>query len=905
MHDESLVWHELTIDETAKTLGVDPAIGLSGAEASERLQTYGPNQLAEEETEPRWRAFLRQYRDYMQIVLLGAALVSLLAIQDIATATLLVLLTIFNAIMGMRQEAKAEASLASLKEMLQIDARVRREGQITEIPAEELVPGDVVLFEAGDRIPADGRLSIAAALEIEESALTGESTPVAKSIDPVTGDDVPLGDRIDMAYMQSSVTRGRGEMLVTGTGMNTEVGNIAGMLQKTEVEKTPLTKQIDRLTLMIAGLAALALVAIVVIGLARGETIDELFVVGISLAIAAIPTGMPVVITTMLSIGTSELAQRNAIVKRLPAVETLGSTSAICSDKTGTLTLNQMTAQTLFTADFRLNVTGEGYDTTGQIQQIGGQEIDDLGPVLMPMALASDAVVKDGELIGDPTEGALVVLASKGGLDVEGTRQAYPRIAEVPFDSAYKLMATFHNMTDNGKEVVRCYVKGAPDVLTALSSHSLDRNGQLVDLDDERKARVMEGNDLLASEGMRVMMVAQKDFDPRTFDANSDDLLSKIEGLSLLGMAGIVDPPRPEARDAIAECKSAGIQVRMITGDHATTAAAIGSQLGIEGRAITGAEFEHMSDQEAKQEIDGIGVIARVAPEHKVRLVKILQEKGNIVAMTGDGVNDAPALKNADIGVAMGITGTDVSKDSAAMILTDDNFATIVVAVEQGRGIYDNLLKYIRFQMATLMGFILTFLGSSLFDVAGTAFFAPLQILWVNFLVDAPIGMALGFDTPSPGLMDRKPRPASDPLVGKRMGARLILVGFFMAAITLATYTWAETRFASAMIAQTMALITFSLSHLSVALNLRHPTETVFRDETFSNKRLLLTYGFVILMAVLVTELPLFQNIFDTTSLTGQQWVICIAVAVSMLFLGEIGKWIIRLVMGESQESEV
>ncbi|HEY2966211.1 MAG TPA: HAD-IC family P-type ATPase, partial [Actinomycetota bacterium] len=687
-------------------LEVDPERGLSAGEAAERLQTQGPNKLAGAKKESAFHAFLRQYQDFMQIILLGAAIVNAIVTDDTGTTVLLAGLTVFNAVIGLRQEAKAEESVAALAEMMKTIARVRRDGQALEIDAEELVPGDIVLVEAGNRVPADGRILVAATLEIEEAALTGESLPVGKQTEPVPGEDVPLGDRICMAFMNTSVTRGRGELVVTETGMATEIGHIANMLANTESEKTPLQKQLDGLSKIIATIAGIALVLVVVLGLLRDESFETLFVTGVTLAVAAIPTGLPAVVTALLSIGTREIARRNAIVKRLPAVETLGSTSAICSDKTGTLTLNKMTAREMAIPGQNLfSVSGEGYSTQGEIKHVGGSHFD-LDPYLLPMVLCADAVLDGESLIGDPTEGALIVLGAKGGLDVEETRATYPRIAEVPFDSEYKFMATFHEMAGrDGRPVVRCYVKGAPDVLISRGGSYRDPDGTLQPVTDENRHLALEANDRIAAAGERVMVVAQRDFDPATFDPGGD-LLNQVRDLTLLAMVGIVDPPRPEAKSAIAECKSAGIRVRMITGDHATTAGAIGAELGIEGRAITGAEFAAMSDDELLVGLSEIGVIARVAPEDKVRLVRLLQQSDEIVAMTGDGVNDAPALKAANIGVAMGITGTEVSKEAAVMILTDDNFATIVGAVEYGRGLYDNLLKYLRFQMSTLVAYI-------------------------------------------------------------------------------------------------------------------------------------------------------------------------------------------------------
>src|SRR5512133_948973 len=767
-------WHNLPADAVAAKLGVDPKTGLDTAEVERRRAEVGPNKLAEPEKEPGWKAFVRQYRDLMQLVLLGAAIVSMAALQEFSTGIVIIGLTVLNAILGLNQEGKAAASVAALQKMLVIRAHVRRGGEVADVPSEELVPGDVVRFEAGDKVPADGRLLVAATLEIEESALTGESTPVLKSVDPVPGDDVPLGDRLDMAYMNSTVTRGRGEMVVTGTGMSTEVGHISGMLSQVQQEKTPLTRQLDQLTVLITIMAAVALALVVVIGLIRGDSFDELFLIGISLAVAAIPTGLPAVVTTMLSVGTQALAANGAIVKRLRSVETLGSTSAICSDKTGTLTLNQMTARQMIVAGRRYSVDGQGYSTEGKILRVAGDTDTALGPFLMPMALANDASVHDGEIVGDPTEAALVVLAAKGGLDVDETRRVYPRVAEVPFDSDYKFMATFHEMEENGSMVVRCFVKGAPDVLLARSSRARDVDGSAIPIDDYRE-RVVTENDRLAGEGLRVLAVASRDYDPATFDREGP-LVDEVQGLTLLALVAIVDPPRKEARDAIAECKDAGIRARMITGDHVTTAAAIANQLGIEGRALTGTEFAALSDEELDRQLDEIGVVARVAPEDKVRLVDRLKARGNVVAMTGDGVNDAPALKRADIGVAMGITGTEVTKEAGDMILTDDNFATIVAAVEGGRAIYDNLMKYVRVQLIMLGGFILLFVGAGIFDVANGAPLSPLQILWINFAIDVLLAIGLGFDAAAPGLMQRRPRDASAPIVNRPLAIKLGLL---------------------------------------------------------------------------------------------------------------------------------
>ncbi len=888
-------WYRLSPKEAANRLQVDPAKGLSAVEAQQRLQKYGPNRLTGRKKESGLQAFLRQYRDFMQIILLAAAVISLVFTRELGTALLLFSLTIFNAVLGLRQESKAEESLAALQKMLKNIARVRRDGQAIEIDAEELVPGDIVLIEAGNRVPADGRLFVAATLEIEEAALTGESTPTPKSTDAIDKAEVGIGDRLCIAFMNTSVTRGRGEMIVTGTGMNTEIGHIADLLNKTEADKTPLQKQLDRLTIVIAVIAGITFVLMVVMGLQAGQPFQELFIAGVALAISAIPTGMPAVVTTLYSMGTRVLASQNAIVKRLPSVETLGSVSAICSDKTGTLTLNKMTAREFtIPGQNRFNVTGEGYSTTGQILHVGGAKFD-LDAILMPMALCSDARLDGENLIGDPTEGALIVLAEKGGIHVDGARKMYPRVAEVPFDSEYKFMATFHNIVnEQGKPVVRCFVKGAPDVLINRAGSYLmpqGQKGQILPVTTENRPLAFAENDRMAKAGERVMVIARRDFDPQSFDPKGD-LIGLVNDLTLLAMVGIVDPPRPEAKAAIAKCKGAGIQVRMITGDHAVTAATIGHELGIPGTALTGTQFAAMSDGDLLGQLPNIGIIARVAPEDKIRLVSLLQQSGNIVAMTGDGVNDAPALKKADIGVAMGITGTEVSKEAAVMILTDDNFATIVKAVEYGRAIYDNLCKYIRFQMEALVGFIASFLGAAMLGIAGGIPFAPLAVLWVNFLVQVPIAIALGFDKPSPGLMENKPRPLSQPVLSRMQWLRIVFLGVIMAAGTLLVEAYYERI--DAVLASTMALTVFSLFSIAIGLSARSETQTVLNRDILADRRQVEIYGLTLILVFIATELHFLQRILGTTPLSSDQWLLCFGVAFTLLLIDESIKFVMR-----------
>ncbi len=917
-------WYALTAEEVAQKLGVDLAKGLSAAEAQQRIQQVGRNVLAAKKKEPGWQAFLRQYQDFMQILLVVAAVVNQVFTGQRGTTIVLLGLTVFNAVLGMRGESKAEASLAALEKMMKSIARVRRDGQAIEIDAEELAPGDVVLMEAGNRVPADGRLFVTATMEIEEAALTGESVASPKNNEVIKKDEVPLGDRHNMAFMNTSVTRGRGEMVVTTTGMNTEMGNIADLLNKTEADKTPLQKQLDRLVVVIAALAGVTFVLMMILGLRQGQEFDAIFLAGIALAISAIPTGMPAVITTLYSLGTRTLAEENAIVKRLPSVETLGSVSAICSDKTGTLTLNKMTAvEFSVPGQNRFRVTGEGYGRAGDLQRAalaagqpwqkattayttegkllsaGGVKID-LEEVMLPMALCADARLDGEALIGDPTEGALIVLAEKGGISVDQAREMFPRVAEVPFDSDYKFMATFHNMTNaQGKPVVRAFVKGAPDVLIARGGSYWLPGGDPVAINDENRQLALTENERMAAAGERVMVVARRDFDPATFDPKGK-LIDLMQDLTIMAMVGIVDPPRPEARDAIAKCHSAGIQVRMITGDHAVTAAAIGKELGITGTALTGAQFSAMSDEELLQKLPNIGVVARVAPEDKIRLVDLLQRQGNIVAMTGAGVNDAPALKKADIGVAMGITGTEVSKGAAVMILTDDNFATIVKAVEYGRGIYDNLSKYIRFQITALVAFIASYLGAAIFFILGGVPFQPLLVLWINFLVQVPIAVALGFDKPVPGLMERKPRPLSQPVLSRSQWARLIFIGLLITIGTLyVENAYEPTNMA---LAATMGFAVFSLFNIAVGINSRSETETVFQMATVSDRRQLMLYGLAFLLTFLPTELGFTQRILGLTSLTLEQWLLCFGLAIALTLVYEVMKLVLRRNRNEPAE---
>ncbi|MDY7084566.1 MAG: cation-translocating P-type ATPase [Actinomycetota bacterium] len=891
-------WHALPVAEAVTEFGVDPVRGLTAAEAERRRDEYGPNQLAETPREPRWRAFARQFQDLLIIILLLAAVISLLVSREWETPIAIALVVLLNATIGFVQESRAEAALDALRKLSVTTATVRRDGRVLRLDAGELVPGDVVVLDAGDRVPADGRLLTSASLEVQESMLTGEAQPVAKSSGAAVDEDASLGDRLTVVHMNTEVTRGRGEMVVTATGMRTETGRIADLLHRAQPGPTPLQRQIDKLSRTLAVIAGAVIAVVFVLGLIRGQEFDALFVSAVSLAVAAIPEGLPAVVAFTLAMGTGRLARRGAIVKRLASVETLGSTSQICTDKTGTLTLNQMTARELVLAGRRFTVSGEGYATDGRIRTTDGSKLPaTLDQALHGMALCSEAVIRDGEVVGDPTEGALVVLAEKGGVDVTALREQSPRLLEIPFDSDYKFMATFHAWTgDDGQEIVRCFVKGAPDVLAARARRYLGGD-DVTPFDDAARERYEQANASLAAQGMRVMAIGIEDFPVRDFAA-PDDPKQMLDRLVLVALVGIVDPPRPEARQAIAECRDAGIRVRMLTGDHAVTAGAIAGELGIPGEAVTGADLDAIDDDKAlAARLDEVGVVARVSPTHKIRIVRALQDRGEVVAMTGDGVNDAPALRKADIGVAMGVTGTEVTKEAATMVLTDDNFATIVAAVREGRGVYTNIVNFTRFQVSTALGFVMTFLVASLTGIAGGAPFTALQILFVNLVMDGPPAMSLGVDPVSPDAMKQSPRPHDEHILNRKRLIRILLASLVMATGTLAVLVWAPgpaPELGEATVAGTMAFVTFVLFQAFNLLNVRHDTRSVLSQETLTNRSAFAATGVVVLLLVLLVEMDVLHGLFATTDLTSGQWLICAGVASTILIAGEIVKAFLR-----------
>jgi Ca2+-transporting ATPase len=883
-------WYACTPEEVAAATGVDPGVGLSAAQAADLLAKNGPNALPEEKPRPGWRRFLEEYRSYMQIILVAAAVVSLL-IKEWSTAVLLILLTVLNAVVGMRQEGKAESAMNALKSMMKATARVRRDGTEAQIPAEELVVGDVVLISAGDQVPADGRIVAASALQIDESALTGESVPAAKDAETLSGDQLGPGEQTNMAFMNTPVTHGSATVIVTATGAGTELGKISGMLAATAREESPLTRELDRLTLWIAAAAGLTMIVMFALGRARGQAWDALFVSAVSLAIAAIPEALPTVTQTILSIGGVDLAKRNAIVKDLPSVETLGFTSAINSDKTGTLTMNQMTAVEVVNPTDRYTISGIGYGLDGQVHHAAGAAAD-IEDSILPYLMASDAKLVDGKVVGDPTEGALLVLGYKAAVDIDETRERLPRLATLPFDPTYKLMATFHEATDaTGRPVVRCFVKGAAPAVMARAATALCGGGVITwdaILNEQHQAHMerMEG------EGRRVMAAAMRDLDRAAFDPGGD-LLGYVTELQLTSLVGMVDPPRDESRDAVASAQAAHIRVRMVTGDDVTTGAAIAKQVGIGGEAILGADFAALPESERLARIDSIGVVGRVAPEHKVLLADTLKKKGEVVAMTGDGVNDAPAIKAADIGIAMG-TGTEVAKNAGRMILSDDNFATIVFAVEQGRKIYDNLTKYIRFVLVLLVVFVLTFLGATLFNIAAGEPFTPPQVLWIHFVVNAPFGFALGFDKASPGLMGRMPRPRGESVLTTGV---MITVGLAGLAITIGLLSMIEVGqhlFGSVQIGQSIAFTAFALCLIVAAVECRSETGTVLTTATFDSKQMNWAILGEAILAVLVTQMDVFNRLLGTTQINLRQFGWSLIPALALLVLWELGKYVAR-----------
>jgi P-type Ca2+ transporter type 2C len=811
---------------------------------------------------------------------------------------LLILITVVNAAVGLRQEGKAESAMNALKAMVRATARVRRDGSEAQVAAEEVVVGDVVLLAAGDEVPADGRIIEASALQIDESALTGESVPASKGTDAPTGTDLSPGDQTDMAFMHTPVTHGSGLMLVTATGSDTQVGKIAGMLASTAREQTPLTKQLDTLTLWIAAAAGITMIVMFVLGAQRGQSATVVFTSAVALAIAAIPEAMPTVLQVVMSLGAGELAKRGAVLKDLASVETLGSTSAINSDKTGTLTMNQMTAVEVLDPTDRYTISGSGYELEGKVHHAAGST-DTIDDAILPYVVASDAELVDGKVIGDPTEGALLVLAHKAGLDIDATRASHPRLATLPFDPTYKLMAAFTRVTDaSGTEVVRCYVKGAAPAVMSHAATALS-GGHSIPWDDDLRTRAEANVRRMGESGLRVMAAGFRDVDAASFDP-AGDLLAHVDGLEITSLVGMVDPPRAASKQSVRDAQNAHIRVRMVTGDDVITGAAIADELGIDGEAILGAEFAALEEAERLSRIERIGVVGRVAPEHKVLLVDTLKKKGDVVAMTGDGVNDAPSIKAAHIGIAMG-SGTEVAKNAGRMILTDDNFATIVHAVEQGRKLYDNLLKYVRFVLISLVAFVLTFLGATLLNIAAGQPFTPPQVLWIHFFISAPFGVALGLDRQTPGLMGLRPRPSDESIMTTGVKLTSGLVGLYMAICLDALIYFGKQHYHSAVVGSSIGLTAFALMLVVAAYESRSVSLSALTAEAFDNARMNWIALAELALAVMVTQMDLFNRLLDTTPLRVGQFGLALASAVLLLVVWELAKLISRRQEGSAR----
>ena len=866
-------------EEVLKSLGTS-VDGLSTAQAKERLDAYGFNELDEGEKRSLLSKFIDQFKDLMIIILLVAAALSVITegMHGLTDACIILAVVVLNAAFGVYQEGQAEAAIEALKNMSSPLARVRRDGNIVEIDSRELVPGDIVLLEAGDVVPADMRLLEAASLKIEEAALTGESVPVEKDITETVAADAGIGDRVNMGYQNSNVTYGRGTGVVTNTGMYTEVGKIADMLANADESQTPLKQSLEQLSKSLTYLiVAIALVTFLVSVFIRGEQPLEGLMVAVALAVAAIPEGLPAIVTILLSLGTTTLAKRNSIVRKLPAVETLGSTEIIASDKTGTLTMNQMTVEKVY--------------TNGQLQSADTKLGAD-NTTLRIMNFANDTKVDpDGKLIGDPTETALVQFGLDHNFDVRDVLKSEPRVAELPFDSDRKIMSTIHKETDGSYFVA---VKGAPDQLLKRVTR-IEINGEIRPITDADKQAILTTNKDLAKQALRVLMMAYK----TTSDIPTLESEVVESDLIFSGLVGMIDPERPEAAEAVRVAKEAGIRPIMITGDHQDTAEAIAKRLGIidpndtEDHVLTGAELNELSDEEFQKVFKQYSVYARVSPEHKVRIVKAWQNDGKVVAMTGDGVNDAPSLKTADIGIGMGITGTEVSKGASDMVLADDNFATIIVAVEEGRKVFSNIQKSIQYLLSANMAEVFIIFFATLF---GWDVLQPVHLLWINLVTDTLPAIALGVEPAEPGIMTHKPRGRQSNFFDGGVFGAIIYQGILQTILVLAVYGWGlvfpehHTQGAIHADALTMAFATLGLIQLLHAFNVKSVYQSVFKVGLFRNKTFnwAIPVAFVFLMATIVV--PGFNNLFHVSHLSLTQWLAVIVGSFLIVVLVELVK---------------
>ena len=878
-------WHALPEREVTDLLETDREEGLDRFAVEHRRTQFGLNQLTPPKGPGPLRRFAMQFTDPLVLILLVSAIVTIF-LDEWVDAIVIFGVVLLNAVVGYLQEAKAVAAIEALSRAMTAEATVIRAGDQLRLPAAEIVPGDLVLVQAGDKVPADLRLFRTRDLRVDESALTGESVPVEKD-DAVTPRDAVLADRVDMAYASTLVTYGTGAGLVVGTGDRTEVGKISQLIQSAHDLKTPLTRKIDQfskiLLFVIVGLAGLTFV----VGLVRGEDLVEMFRASIALAVAAIPEGLPAAVTVTLAIGVNRMAKRRAIIRKLPAVETLGSTMVICTDKTGTLTQNEMTVQRLVAGGQESKVSGVGYGPEGEIEPAPSPAAREM---LLAGLLCNDTALNqtDGryEVAGDPTEAALLTSASKAGLDAGAA--ALPRLDAIPFESAYQYMATLHDAGERRRVV---YLKGAVEKVLERCSSATGADGEPVTLDADAVHAEVEA---LAAEGLRVLAFARGAPDDGTDQIGHDDVAG---GLTFLGLQAMMDPPRPAAVAAVEACHHAGISVKMITGDHAVTAAAIAREIGIAGAgegAVTGAEMAKLHDDEFIEVADRTNVFARVTPEQKLRLVEALQSKGQVIAMTGDGVNDAPALKQADIGVAMGITGTDVAKDAADMVLTDDDFASIEAAVEEGRGVFDNLVKFIAYALPTNVGQGLVILTGIML---GTALpIEPLQILWINMITAVLLGLGLAFEPKEPGIMDRQPRAPGSPIVSRGVLIRIVVSGLILLVSAFAVFEWALGNDLGEEAARTAAVNVFMAVQIFYLFACRSLRRSLFTYNPFGNRIILLGVAVVAALQVLFTYAPFMNTAFGTTGISGTEWLVIVAIGAGvMVFMDLVGVILRRL----------
>ncbi|WP_195572952.1 calcium-translocating P-type ATPase, SERCA-type [Paenibacillus sp. 1001270B_150601_E10] len=904
------MWHQLTSEELLKKLDVQKELGLTTDEASKRREQYGKNELSEGKKISPLALFLNQFKDFMVLVLAGATLVSGILGEYLDAITIIAII-LLNGILGFVQEFRAERSLRALKELSAPMAKVVRSGRVEHISASELVPGDIVLLESGDRIPADLRWLETNSCYVEESALTGESVAVSKHAQMIAEDDIPLGDMRNFGFMGTMMSRGTGKGVIIRTGMDTEMGKIAHLIQSTEEMETPLQHRLEQLGKILIVVALGLTVMVVVAGILHGQPALGMFLAGVSLAVAAIPEGLPAIVTIALALGVQRMIKRKAIVRKLPSVETLGCASVICSDKTGTLTQNKMTVTHLWLGEQGLHVSGEGYEPEGEITDRGRavdmKQNQSLRRLLQISALCNNALLLENDdeteadgksskkkasdkrlswdIKGDSTEGALLVLSAKMGITPSSLSTLYKRESELPFDSDRKRMSVI--VSHQGGRMIM--TKGAPDVLLERCAYVL-WEGHVVPLTATLKQKVKAANEHMAKQALRVLGFAYKDLKEK--DNLTDEQALETQ-LIFVGLTGMIDPPRREVRDAIHQCRRAGIKTVMITGDHQLTAEAIASQLGIlprDGMSVSGAKLSQLSDDELDKIVDQVYVYARVSPEHKLRIVKSLQRKGHVVAMTGDGVNDAPAIKAADIGIAMGITGTDVSKEASALILSDDNFATIVSAIEEGRGIYENIRKFIRYLLASNVGEILVMFFAMMLGLPLPLL--PIQILWVNLVTDGLPAMALGVDQAEKDLMEHRPRSAKENIFARRLGWKIISRGILIGLCTLAafwlTYSVNPDSPEQLTQAQTVAFATLVMAQLIHVFDCRS-SRSIFHRNIFQNRYLVLAVlsSVILLLAVLYIE-PL-QPVFKTVPLGLRDWAITFVMAGIPTFLMGIG----------------